>query len=474
MTTSIAHPLPNVVSQTPKSKSNSAGRILIAVILILVTTVLAVTWFVPVLLQGGDQLTKTTATRSQMSASISEFMTRQADGKNIGLKDGDVNILYATPKYFQVSGKADQAAQYNPDQYVIFILNEEVHSEDLPLSPPDVALKVDGEREYTPEASPEVLIDSYHHRSSIVRFPITAGKVQNILDGAASVELTLTPVPGTRAKGTSTVEWDLPVEYPARFEQGQNISAGTVLALVAGLLASLSPCLAQLTACYLSTLAGVGMRLEGETENTVRWRVLRTAFLFVVGFTLVYTLAGAIAGWAGQQIQASGLLVKWSTPLSIAAGVLLIVMGVWVAANARAPLVCNMPMPSFMRLSKKGGVFGPIILGLAFAIGCATCFSGALFAALLLYLGTTASAAQGAMILFIFSLGVAIPYLLAAGTLSQALPLLDRLGRAAPLIGLFSGIVIVGFGILMLTGNFHGVSDELYNMLKWMSLLKTS
>ncbi len=474
MTTSITHKMPDGVSEIGKGAGLSKRRLIIAGILIVLTTILAVGWFVPVLLQGGDQLTKTTQTRSQMSASISEFMTRQADGKEIGLKDGDVNILYATSKYFQVAGKAEQAAQYDPDHYIIFILNEEVHSEDLPLSPPDVTLKVDGEREYSPEASPEVLIDSYHHRSSIVRFPVTDGKVQNILDGAATMELVLNPAPGTRAKGTSSVDWDLPIDYPTRFEQGSNISVGTVLALVAGLLASLSPCLAQLTACYLSTLAGVGVRLEGETENIVRWRVLRTAFLFVVGFTLVYTLAGAIAGWAGQQIQASGLLVKWSGPLGIAAGALLIIMGVWVAANARAPLVCKMPMPSFMRLSQKGGVFGPVILGLAFAVGCATCFSGALFAALLLYLGTTASAAQGAMILFIFSLGVAIPYLLAAGTLSQALPLLDRLGRAAPLIGLFSGIVIVGFGILMLTGNFHGVSDELYNMLKWMSLLKTS
>jgi len=452
----------------------SPRRLIVAAILIVITTLLAVAWFVPVLLQGGEQLTKTQETRRQSALSISQFLTRQVDGAPLGLKEKDssVSVVYATPKYFQIADKATQAAEYAPEQNLLFFIAEEIHIYDLPLSPPEARLRINGTTEYVSATGVEVLIDSFHHRSSIIRFPAIDSKGKNILDGVTSLELILSPAAGTGAKGTEIVQWDMPIEYPARFEQGQNVSVGTILALVAGLLASLSPCLAQLTACYLSTLAGVGLRAEGETENTVRWRVLKTAFLFVVGFSFVYTLAGAVAGWAGQQIQANGLLVKWSGPLGVAAGGLLIIMGIWVAANARAPLVCKMPMPSFMRLSQKGGVFGPVILGLAFAVGCATCFSGALFAALLLYLGTTASAAQGALILFIFSLGVAIPYLLAAATLSQALPLLDRLGRAAPLIGLFSGIVIVGFGLLMLTGNFHGVSDELYIALKWMSLIK--
>lgn len=339
----------------------------------------------------------------------------------------------------------------------------------MPLSVPQARLRIDGERDYLSTKGTQVIVDSYHHRTSIIRFPAHDSKGNLITDDAVSLELTLTAP--ELANSSGTVTWDLPIEYPAELEQGQTLGMGTLLALVAGLLAALSPCLTQLTVCYLSTLAGVGVRGQGESLNIVRGRVVRTALLFVAGFTLVYTAAGAAAGLAGQAIQSSGLLVTWSGPLGIAAGVMLIAMGLWVAINARAPLVCRLPMPTFMRLGQRTGLFGPVIMGFAFALGCATCFSGALFAALLLYLGTTATALQGATILFIFSLGIAVPYLLAAATLSRALPLLDHMERVAPVVGLISSMVIIGFGLLMLTGNFHAVSDEVYNLLRWMSLL---
>ncbi len=450
---------------------HTTGRLwLIASLLTALAVVLAVGWLAPVVLAGGNQLAKAQETRSHRSGSISEFLTRQADGNILGLRDGTVSVLYATPKYFQIAGKTAQAAEYMPDQYVIFIISEEIHLDDLPLSPPQAKLRISGNAEYLSPEGVQVLIDSYHHRSSVVRFPLVNGQGGSLLSNASSVELILNPA--ERPAQTVSTHWDLPIAYPDSLERGANIGFGTLLALVAGLLAALSPCLTQLTACYLSTLAGVGVRQQGDNSQAVRARVMRVAILFVVGFTLVYTAAGAIAGLAGQTIQSSGLLVKWSGTLGMLAGVLLIAMGLWVGFNARAPLVCRLPMPTFMRLSQSGGVFGPVILGFAFALGCATCFSGALFAALLLYLGTTATALQGATILFVFSLGIAIPYLLAAATLSRSLPLLDQVEKIAPMIGLVSSIVIIGFGFLMLTGNFHAVSDEVYLWLRWMSLLK--
>lgn len=468
MDQSIAHQFPNLFSNS--TAVASARKAVFTAVLIATTALLAVGWFVPVMLQGGDQLSKTAETRNQVADSVSQFLTRQTDGNKLGLKGGDINVLYATPKYFQIAGKAAQAAAYAPDQYFVFIINEEIHEGELPLSPPDARLRIVGEQEYLPESSPEVLIDSYHHRSSLVRFPVTDPQGRSILADAASLELLLTEE--EKPDAIVSTKWELPIAYSEQFERGVNMNLGTLLALVAGLLASLSPCLAQLTACYLSTLAGVGVSQVGENSSVVRRRVFRTALLFVAGFTFVYTLAGGVAGWAGQTIQSSGLLVKWSGPLSIAAGVMLLAMGLWVALNSRAPLVCKLPMPRFMQVTQSSGVFAPMVLGFSFAIGCATCFSGALFAALLLYLGTTATALQGATILFIFSLGIAIPYLFAAATLTQALPLLERLGRASPMIGLVSGMVIFVFGMLMLTGNFHAVSDEVYLGLRWMSLLK--
>ncbi len=460
----FSHPIMGVEGIEP----SEGRRWLIAGLLTVLAAVLAVGWLLPVALAGGDQLDRSRESRNQNASSIAQFLTR--DAGDLGLADGAVSVLYATPNYFQIASKANQAAQYAPDQFLVFFINEEIHLGELPLSPPEARLRLDNEQEYVALEGTQVLVDSYHHRTSVVRFQTTDAKGHNIIAGAVALDLVL-HAPDSK-KALTTVRWDLPIEYPANLQSGKTITVGTLLALVAGLLAALSPCLIQLTACYLSTLAGVGVQQQVDHSQAVHARVMRVAILFVVGFTLVYTAAGAVAGLAGQAIQSSGLLVKWSGPLGMLAGVLLIAMGLWVGFNARAPLVCRLPMPTFMRISQSSGVFGPVILGFAFALGCATCFSGALFAALLLYLGTTASAMQGATILFVFSLGIAVPYLLAAATLSQSLPLLNRLGKAAPLIGLASSVVIIAFGFLMLSGNFHALSDEVYLGLRWMSLIK--
>src|SRR5438128_5403470 len=100
----------------------------------------------------------------------------------------------------------------------------------------------------------------------------------------------------------------------------------------------------------------------------------------------------------------------------------------------------------------------------AFAVGCSTFFGGALFISLMIYVGTVGSATLGAFALFLFSLGIAIPYLLAAVFLSRALPLLNSVQRAAGVVGLVCSFVLVFFGVILITDNFHVPSDLLYRL----------
>jgi cytochrome c-type biogenesis protein len=101
-------------------------------------------------------------------------------------------------------------------------------------------------------------------------------------------------------------------------------------------------------------------------------------------------------------------------------------------------------------------------LGCAFAIGCSTCFGGALFISLMIYVGSVGSASLGALALLMFSLGTAVPYLLAALLLSRALPLLGSLRRVATVAGLLCSVALVFFGILLISDTFHVPSDWLY------------
>jgi cytochrome c-type biogenesis protein len=105
-----------------------------------------------------------------------------------------------------------------------------------------------------------------------------------------------------------------------------------------------------------------------------------------------------------------------------------------------------------------------MFLGSAFAIGCSTCFGGALFISLMIYVGAVGSASLGALALFLFSLGIAVPYLLAAFFLSRALPMLSSLQRAASGVGLVCSVALTFFGVILITDNFHLPSDFLYRL----------
>jgi cytochrome c-type biogenesis protein len=139
----------------------------------------------------------------------------------------------------------------------------------------------------------------------------------------------------------------------------------------------------------------------------------------------------------------------------------MVFLGLWMAVRTRAPLVCRIPLVKARLMgpeSSKGGLLHSTLIGLTFAVGCSTCFGGALIATLLLYVGTLGSAWQGALILFFFSLGVGIPFLIAAALLTRVMPLMHRMQRLVPNIGLFSSAIVIIFGILLITNKFHLVS----------------
>jgi cytochrome c biogenesis protein CcdA len=160
-------------------------------------------------------------------------------------------------------------------------------------------------------------------------------------------------------------------------------------------------------------------------------------FPWLQGISSVPT--GSLAGLAGQKLQSSGIMESLNRPLSIAAGVGVLLLGIWVGANSGAPGLCR--LPGFVTLrprSKWLDALKMMFMGSAFAVGCSTCFGGALFISLMIYVGAVGSAWLGAMALFLFSLGIAVPYLLAAFFLSRALPLLNSLQKASSGVGLVS------------------------------------
>ena len=369
-----------------------------------------------------------------------------------GIEDIELDVIYATPEYFAAALTLEVVARYSPDRYYVFLLSETVHGEPLPKSGLPVRLRVKG-REYEP-IDAEELTSGPHHRTTVVRFP----KAE--LSGSEpswGLELLL--------PGEKVLRWELPIVYPKGLKARRvGFSWAILLPALVGILAALGPCLTQLAVYYLATMTGIGMEVNenASARAVVRWRILRTAISFSLGFTVVYTAGGAMAGMIGRSLQSLRVLQTWNRPLSMAAGAVMLFLGWRVAVNARAPLVCRLPLATRVRSGGGTGPWGSMMTGFAFAFGCLSCFGATALPALLLYAGATGTVLQGTLIMLTFSLGVTVPFLLAALGLGRILPLLSRMERAAPWLGLAGGLVMMGFGLLMITYRFHLVSGFIY------------
>ncbi len=453
----------DVRGEASKSGSHSFLKLGLA---LLATLLLASSWLIfPYFVEGRKVLQDAGAEvaegRTEQHRTLAQILTRYADGPG----EADVDVMFATPEYFARSSSPRVAAEYEVATYHVFIVNEEVHIGELPARLPDATLVVDGES-YAPYYV-EGPVETDHHRTTILSFP-RLDKAGNpvITDRTTHIDLTISN--GWDSDDTArNAAWDLPISYPE--DDTAFSSPMIVLALSAGLLsATLTPCLLQLIVVYMATLTGLSaeqMARGGAVPAKVRREMLVIALAFVFGFTLFYTAAGAVIGYAGKQAQL--VFSAYSGEVAMGSGILVILMGLWLGIRARAPMVCRIPTPGVMNRVDKGGFFRSALLAVGFSLGCMVCFSGAIMATLFIYVGALGSATIGAFILFVFSMGVAIPFLAAAFFLSRTMSVMHWVSRYTPQIGLFSMIVIVAFGLVLVFDQFHTLSDLIY---PWLGL----
>jgi cytochrome c-type biogenesis protein len=428
-------------------------RSIVLLVALVLSATVALGWLAIARTQGRETLEELSRLRATQTADLTATLTRigsAADGTQ-------AEVILATPTFFQLTNRTRDAEQLGADRALTFVANETVHYGDLePRFAP--ILRVDGAWVAVP-SEVEVLADAVHHRTTVVSF---ASVAPERLQEAHTLELLL---PQNPAGSRDVLAWTTPIVYPES-AQGAGLSLGLLLALAAGLLAAISPCLLQLTAYYLPTLAGVSVAPPGGTTSADnRRRILKTAFVFILGFTIPYTLGGAVMGGMGQALAASGVLNP-TGPLAWASGAVMILMALLVARQARAPLVCKLPLPdSLSSPSRRMGAFAPFVSGFAIATGCLACFGGAILGVLLVYGGMLGSWSMGALAMFLFSMGLAIPFLLAALGLSPVLSAARRLQPVAPMLALVASGVMLFFGVIMASGNFHVVSGWLRTVL---------
>ena len=399
------------------------------------------------------------------SISIGKHLSRTSFGRG----EAQVDVLYATPKYFSITDRASVVDEYRPDQYLVFFVTETTHIEDLPKRLPEATLLVDGK--VLRSADVEGPNSVFHHRVVAVRFAAFDESGNPVIGPSTdSIKLSLSSDwdPGG---GSREFEWQLPIEYPAELQDTTIWTPLMVLGLSSGLLSFvLTPCLLQLLVVYMMTFTGLSAQQlqsgDGQASSAQRSRYMfKVSIAFVAGFAGLFMLTGALIGYAGKEMQM--FFAEWSSKLSIMAGILVILMGLWIGIRARAPIICKIVPESFLRTptTARGAYINSAATAVGFSLGCLTCFGGAIIATLLIYVGALGSAFIGAAVMLAFSMGVAIPFLLAAFFLSRMAPLLTQAEQLAPKIGFVSMLVIVAFGLVLVTDNFHVLSDFIYPYL---------
>ena len=215
-------------------------------------------------------------------------------------------------------------------------------------------------------------------------------------------------------------------------------------ALIAGLVSFLSPCVLPLVPPYLIYLTGATIERVADDKAAIASRraVILAALLFVLGFSTVFVALGASASLIG------GLIRAWSAQLSIAAGIVIIVMGLHFLGLTRIGLLMR---EGRMSMPKPVGLWGAYVMGLAFAFGWTPCI-GPILAAILSVAAAEATVTKGAGLLAVYSAGLGIPFLLAALMIDQFSALFARMKRHLRTVEKVMGALMVLTGIGFLTG----------------------
>ncbi len=234
---------------------------------------------------------------------------------------------------------------------------------------------------------------------------------------------------------------------------------GIPLALAAGFVSFLSPCVLPLVPGYLSTVigvtpndlkAGVGMR-----------RVLVPSLLFIASFSLIFILLGLSATVIGSTLNDHKQL------LERVGGAVIITLGVvFLASPFINMLNREWHSETLLRLAGKGG---PLVAGAAFAIAWTPCTSITL-GAILTQAAVSNSAAHGALLLAFYSLGLAIPFLLIAVAFERMTGALAVVKRHFPVIIGIGGAVMIVLGVLIVTGEFTVLNAEANKLLQGTGL----
>lgn len=215
------------------------------------------------------------------------------------------------------------------------------------------------------------------------------------------------------------------------------------LVFLAGAVSFISPCVLPLVPGYLATVSGVSFeQIEARSAGLTR-RILLSSALFLAGFLIVFVALGASASVIGAALDANR---AWLNRVS---GILIVVFGLAMLGVGWSGSLGGRSTGTMQRLARRRG--GPIAVGVAFAF-CWTPCVGPVLGSILVLAGASGSLSAGVALLFVYGLGLAIPFLVVGLGFSRALGTFKRVQRHYAAFQVAAGVLLVSMGGLLLAG----------------------
>lgn len=228
-----------------------------------------------------------------------------------------------------------------------------------------------------------------------------------------------------------------------------------VAAFLAGLISFLSPCVLPLVPGYVSLISGAGVEELKTAQGQLMRRVMTNSVGFILGFSVVFVTLGAISTGVGQ------LAAQYKHTLSIVAGVVVIIFGIhltgifqikWLLQDAR-----------LHNVKGSSTLIGAFVIGFAFAFGWTPCL-GPILSVILGFASQQDTLVKGILLLAVYSLGLAVPFLLTSLLMERFLKFYSRFRAHMHALEVASGGLMIALGVLLVTGRFTLISS-------WLSFL---
>lgn len=221
-------------------------------------------------------------------------------------------------------------------------------------------------------------------------------------------------------------------------------------AFVAGLISFLSPCVLPLVPGYVSLISGAGVEeLKSQNSQLLR-KVMKNSLAFILGFSIVFVTLGAISTEVGQ------FLARYKSVLAQVAGVVIILFGLHLTGIFKIKALYT---DTRLLSQLKGGStpWGAFVIGFAFAFGWTPCV-GPILAVILGLAATQDSVAKGIFLLAIYSMGLAVPFLLTSLGIERFLKFYSRFRSHMHAVEVASGALLIVLGGLLVLGRFTIIS----------------